>query len=51
MNDETKLTHRQAPAAAEREIALHPYQKPVLVARERLSRIAAADSKVSGIPA
>ena len=51
MNDQTKLTHRSAPAAVAREIALRPYRKPALVVREQLSKITAADSKVSGVTA
>ena len=49
MNDETKITRSPAFAAIEREVALRPYRKPVLVVRERLSKITAEDSKASGL--
>ncbi len=49
MNDETKIARRPAFAAIGREAALRPYRKPILVMRERLSKITAEDGKASGI--
>lgn len=49
MTDEAKATHSPAPAAIARELAPRPYRKPVLVMRERLSRITAEDGKASGV--
>ena len=50
MTDQSKqLADEPSSSSEAAHLARRPYDKPSLVARERLSQVTATDSKVSGI--